>query len=192
MALPPITPDDSEHDRCYKQAIELMQGEMILHDRSTAALGQSDRKQVGNAIPLLKRVIELNPQNWSAMWVLGKAHQRLGEFDVSFGWFARSHAIKPDHPDVAREATIAALEAGRPQDAIPFARRAIESSPDDAGLRANLALALLFSGAPGQADEVAREALAGNPSDEITKRIVSLIEDVVSGKWKCPRHVREI
>lgn len=188
MALPPITPDDSEHDRCYKQAIEII-GEMILHDRS---LGQTDRKQVRTAIPLLKRVIELNSQNWSAMWVLGKVHQRLGEFHASFEWFVRSHAIKPDHPDMAREASIAALEAGWPKDAIPFARRASESSPDDSGLRANLALALLFSGDPSQADEVARAALAGNPSDEITKRIVLLIEEVVAGKRKCPQHIREI
>jgi len=119
------------------------------------------------------------------MWVLGKVYQRLDDDDRGLQWFSRAHRVNPDQPDVAREAAIAAMELGRPAEAIPYCERAIESSPDDPDLRANLALALLFSGKPADARTVARVALQQDPADPITGQIVQVIEEVLDGQRTC-------
>jgi Flp pilus assembly protein TadD len=137
-------------------------------------------------------VVEINPENWAAMWLLGKIYQRLEDFDRSLKWFSRAHRVNPDQPNVAREAAISALELGRPEQAIAFCERAIEAKPDDAGLRGNLALALLFSNRPDEARTVAGEALRRDPTDEITTRIARIIDDVLGGSRPCPHHVRDL
>jgi tetratricopeptide (TPR) repeat protein len=126
------------------------------------------------------------------MWLLGKVYQRLDDCEAAFAWFSRAHRIKPDQPDAAREASIAAMDLGRPEEAIPFCESAIKAKPDDPGLRANLALAYLFSGKPGEARTLSQEALARDPADSITAQLVGIIEEVLSGKRPCPHHVKDL
>jgi tetratricopeptide (TPR) repeat protein len=185
-------PDKARHDQLYRQACQLIDGLLLLGNKTPAPLDPSQRKRLEEAIPLFVEVVRINPGNWAAMWVLGKVYQRLEEYEDGLNWFARAHRVNPDQPDVAREASIAALELGRPEEAIPFCERAIEANPEDAGLRANLALALLFSGKPREAHAVAREALGKDPADAITARIVGVIEEVVNGTRPCPHHARDL
>src|SRR5262249_6766690 len=100
--------------------------------------------------------------------------------------------LNPDQPDVAREAAIAAMDAGRPGEAVWFCEQALELKPEDAGLRANLALALLFAGKPAEAQAAGQEALRRDPADRITAQIVRIIEEVLGGRRPCPHHVRDL
>lgn len=126
------------------------------------------------------------------MWLLGKTCQRLDQFEMGLQWFSRAHKVKPDHPDVAREAAIAAMDAGRPAEAVGFCERAIAANPDDAGLRANLAGALLFSGKPKEAISVGKDTLRRSPGYEITATIVRITEEVMAGSRPCPHHMRDL
>ena len=103
-----------------------------------------------------------------------------------------AHRVNPDHEDVAREAAIAAMEAGRPDEAISYCERAIQSNPEEPGLRSNLALALLFSGRPRDARAVATDALRRDPDDPITTQIGVFIDEVLAGTRPCPKHVRDL
>jgi Flp pilus assembly protein TadD len=141
---------------------------------------------------LFGEVVQINPANWPAMWLLGKVCQRLGDYESGLGWFTRAHRVNPDQADVAREAAIAAMDTGKPEEAVRFCRRALEVEPDDAGLRSNLAVALLFSGKPADAQTPAREAIRRDPTDTITAGIARIIEEVLSGARPCPRHVRDL
>jgi hypothetical protein len=184
--------DWDRQDSLYKQATELTEGLLMGGSGSGPPLEAPERGRLTRAIAHLEQVVEINPGNWAAMWVMGKAHQRLEDHGTALGWFSRAHRLNPDQPDVAREASISAMEEGHPQEAIGFCERALESSPDDAGLRSNLALTLLFSNRPEEASTVAADSLARDPSDTITKLIVSVIDDVLTGKRPCPRHSRDI
>src|SRR5205823_1792956 len=139
--------------------------------REPAPLDDDGRRRLDEAISLFDEVVRINPKNWAALWLLGKVYQRLGEYEKGLAAFARSHEIRPDQPDVAREASIAAMDLGRPEEAVVYCEQALRAEPDDPGLRANLALALLFSGKPQEAHAVAEEALRRNPADEISARI---------------------
>jgi tetratricopeptide (TPR) repeat protein len=184
--------DKVRHNELYREACRLIDGLIILDNKPSEPLDEPGRKRLGQAIGLFEEVARINPGNWAAMWLLGKIHQRLEQYERGLEWFARAHRLKPDQPDVAREASIAAMDLGRPEEAIEFCRRAIESKPGDPGLRANLALALLFSGKPDEAQTVAREALQAKPDDQITASIVRIIEEVLSGARPRPHHVNDL
>jgi Flp pilus assembly protein TadD len=182
----------SRHAELYQQACKLIEGLLVVGNEEPGRLRRRDRKRLQNAASLFFEVLELNPEGWPAMWLLGKIYQRLGDHAASLAWFSRAHRVNPDHPDVAREAAIAAMDLGRPNDAVGFCERAIEASPDDAGLHANLALALLFSQRPVEAQVVVHDALTRDPADEVTRNLAAIIEDVLRGKRRCPRHVGEL
>jgi tetratricopeptide (TPR) repeat protein len=184
--------DRSRHNDLYKQACGLIEGLILLDDRPVAELNAVNRKRLMDSIGLFEEVVSINPGNWAAMWLLGKVYQRLGDEACRLEWFTRAYRLKPDQPDVAREAALAAMDAGQPEAAVGYCQSAIAASPDDAGLHANLAVALLFSGKPAVARTVAAEALRRDPADQITARIVALIDGVLAGKRPCPHHVRDL
>jgi tetratricopeptide (TPR) repeat protein len=186
------TQDKARHDELYMQGNKLIEGLMIVGSREPGPLSSHQRRRLEDAIERFVEVVRINPANWAAMWLLGKIYQRLSEYEQALAWFSRAHRISPDQPDVAREASIAAMELGQPGEAIPFCERAIEAKPDDPGLRANLALALLFSGKPAEAQVVAKEALAQNPADGITSYIVKIIKEVLDGRQSCPHHMKDL
>jgi tetratricopeptide (TPR) repeat protein len=185
-------PDRARHDELYQQGCRLIEGLIILNNQAPGPLDPPQRKRLEEAISLFVEVVGINPQNWAVMWLLGKVYQRLGEYEHGLAWFSRAHRVHPDQPDVAREASIAAMDLGRPEEAIPFCERAIAANPEDPGLRANLAVALLFSGKPAEARAVAQEALARDPADAITAQIVRITEQVLAGTRPCPHHMRDL
>lgn len=133
------------------------------------------------------RVVQLNPGNWAALWITGKGYQALGEHELALESFSRSRLLNENHPDIAREAGISAMECGRHALAIEFTRGALRLRPDDPGLQANLGLAHLFAQEPQVARRVIDVALQKDPSDKITRAISKLVDDVLLGKRPCPR-----
>src|SRR5271155_5697780 len=116
-----------EHNRLFKQALSIVEGKL-------SSQGQPDMPVPGwllsrnfkHAIALFERVLEINPGNWSAMWFMGKVHQRLRNNAEAFSWFERAYHVNPSHPDIAREASISAMEIGSHDSAIVFANRATQ------------------------------------------------------------------
>jgi tetratricopeptide (TPR) repeat protein len=182
----------TEHARLYKEASAAVFPLIEVHGKPVSKLRHDQERQSRLGLGLFDHVLKLNPRNWAAMWLVGKAYQRLGESDNALKWFSQSHGVNPTHPDVAREAAIAAMELGRPAEAIPFCERAIKANPNDPGLCANLALATLFSGNAASAASLANNALQRDPKDRITRRIADVCREVLAGKRPCPRHVRDI
>ena len=182
----------SHHDDLYRQASGLIDGLLILGNRGPGPLVPQHTKRLESAIPLFAEVVQINPGNWAAMWLLGKVHQRLGEHEHALAWFLRAHRLNPDQSDIAREAAITAMELGRPEEATAYCERALETNPGDPGLQANLALTFLFSGNPEAAQTVVQDALSRDPSDHITARIARIIREVLQGKRSCPRHVKDL
>jgi Flp pilus assembly protein TadD len=182
----------AEHDRLYLQACAAVRPLIEIHGKPLTKLTPARETQLRQGIARFEDLLRINPENWAAMWYVGKAYHRLGEFERALQSFSRAHDINPSQPDVAREAAIAAMELGNPAAAIPFCQHAIQARPDDPGLRANLALALLFSGEVKRATDTAADALRRDPGDKITRRIHAVCKDVQAGQRPCPRHVKEI
>src|SRR5262249_30967443 len=126
----PSDQDKARHDELYRQGCGLIEGLILLDNQAPGPLDPRGRQRLEEAIPRFVEVVQINPGNWPAMWLLGKVYQRLEDYENGLQWFARAHRVNPDQPDVAREAAIAAMDLGRPEEAIAFCERAIETRPD--------------------------------------------------------------
>jgi len=165
-----------EHNRAFQEACALIKDKIPVHDRpSMTKPGWSLRRRLNRALSLFEQVLQLNPENWSAMWMAGKIHQRLGDFTAALSWFDRAYQVNPSQPDVAREAALCAMELGRHDAAIVFAHRAVQIQPANAGLHANLALAYLLAGRVNEAQTSIDRSLAADPTDAISKTVLDVI-----------------
>lgn len=182
--------DVDEHNALYKRAVDLLRFTTAIVP--PARLSWFQRRHVRQGIQLLERVLQMNPENWAALWVMGKAYQAVGESEQALDAFSRSHVIKRDNPDVAREASISAMECLKHDVAIEFAECAVRLNEADPGLRANLALAYLFAGKPEIARTHIERAYAEDPNDQVTSGVRRVIGDVIAGKRSCPRHSRDV
>jgi tetratricopeptide (TPR) repeat protein len=166
----------SEHNRAFEEAAAIVQNEIALHERpDMPAPGWWLRRRLRRALSLFARVLELNPENWSAMWLMGKVHQRFRELPTALSWFERAYQINPSQPDVAREASRCAMEVGSHDAAIAFAHRAVQIEPTNPGLHANLALACVLAGRISDAQSAIVRASTDDPGDTISQTIRAII-----------------
>lgn len=173
----PITPQEiEEHNHAFQEGSELVEGELLLQGLQFPSMDQSVQARLRRGLELFARVLEINPLNWSAMWLVGKVHQRLGDQAMAYTWFARAHQVNPCQTDVAREASISAMSLGRSEDAIAYACSALKDRPSDTGLQANVALALLLAGRLDEARTAIRKALANDPADKASQTVLDMID----------------
>jgi len=166
-----------EHNKCFEEATAIVKGEILIHERPQLPKpGWLLRRKLNQALSLLERVLELNPDNWPAMWNIGKIQQRFGDNAVALSWFERAYQINPSQPDVAREASLCAMEIGRQDAAIIFAHRSVQIEPSNGGRHANLALAYLLANRISEAQTSIDNALAADPADKISQSIKSAIQ----------------
>lgn len=165
-----------EHDRLFREALATVKGEISLRGQPEMAVpGWLLARKLKHGVTLFERTLKINPGNWSAMWFIGKVHQRFRNNDEALSWFERSYRINPSHPDIAREASLSAMETGRHDAAIAFACRAAEIEPSNPGLHANLALAYLLAGRILEAETAIDRALTIDPSDKVSQTIRSMV-----------------
>jgi hypothetical protein len=60
------------------------------------------------------------------MWALGRIEQRRGNPAAALAWFEKAHRIQPDQPDVAREASLAALDIGLSEKAVALFSQSVQ------------------------------------------------------------------
>ena len=189
-----MTPEQiEEHNRIYREAAHLAQGEIILQERRAAvSVDRSTRTNLERALKLFARVLEIHPENWSAMWFLGKIHQRLGNYPAALTWFVGAHGISPSQHGVTREASICAMHIGRSQDAFRYALAALQAQPSNFGLQANLALALLLANRLDEAKSAIDISLVGDPSDVSSQTIRLMVQHFIAVGQRPPSSTPEL
>ena len=166
----------AEHNRVFKHANELIKAEIIIQDGpQLPGVSRGARARLEKGLRLLARVRELNPANWSAMWLAGKVQQRLGDQPEALKWFARAYELNPAQADLAREASLAAMALGHSDSAIQYACSAQHARPADPGLQANLAVAFLLAGRLDEARATVVLAVALDPNDTVSRTVQSMV-----------------
>ncbi len=187
------SPQTLKHNRLFQEGSDLISPYMQLVNRDSKATDSSDaRKTLERGIELLTQAISINPANWSAYWIIGKAHQSLGNSEDACDAFGKSYELQKGNADVAREYMFECLNLGRADRGIAAARHAAMLRPDDAGLVANLALALLIGGKLDEAAETITKALAMAPTDEISRNLKQMIADVQAGRKAQPSTMADL
>jgi tetratricopeptide (TPR) repeat protein len=136
-----------------------------------------------------QRCLALVPDSWASMWGLGKVEQAMGEHDVALGWFEEASRTEARNSDIWREASLEAMAIGDRERALIYAQRAVDLSPNNAGLRSNLALALLLQGLDAEAHSAAASACRQHPGDLVSREVLELVEGVRAGNRPRPTHI---
>src|SRR5205814_6656297 len=182
-----------EHNKLFEEASALVKDEIPLHDRPPLPQpGWWLRRRLRRALSLFERVLGLAPENWSAMWLVGKVHQRLGDGAAALSWLERAYQVNPSQPDVAREASLCAMDIGRGDTAVVYAHRATQIEPESAGLHANLALAYVLAGRIDEAQRNIESALAADASDTISQTIRAIIQHFATNGRAPPKTTAEL
>ena len=85
-----------EHDTLFEEGSGFVSAP--LHPGGSGAQASQRGGQGGpqeKGIDRLKRVVALEPRNWSAYWMMGKAYEALGDEPAAYEAFKRSGAIHP-------------------------------------------------------------------------------------------------
>jgi tetratricopeptide (TPR) repeat protein len=194
MALREISEQEANRfNRAYERGCALAEREIMTHDsRRRGRPGWFGRRRLRKAVDALRLALSVVPESWPAHWLQGKVHLRLDESRQALECFRRAFEINPGHPDVAREASIAAMEMGDGLEAVRFAEAAVSSNPEDVGLVANLALALLIRGDTDAAAARAADAVARAPEDAISQFVKRVADDVAAGRRPRPENGRDL
>jgi len=187
----PLTDEEvARHNAAYTRAWELAKPYMLLAESPKAApLSRRARRQLGRAIDSVREALAIAPDNWSALWLLGKVYQRLDRHEDALESFHAAFLLNPSRPDVARETGLTALAVGDAPLALRCCTAASASSPHDSGLLANLALAYLIGGEVDRASATAREAVERDPGDTVSQQVLARIVDVQTGRRPVPKCV---
>jgi tetratricopeptide (TPR) repeat protein len=171
----------------YRVAAWLARDELHLSGGMLRPPGRFSRAKLAVARKLLSKVIADIPGSWNSLWIAGKIHERLQEYGLALDCFKQGLAIKPTQPDLAIEASLAAVYVGSGVEAEKYAQIAVTARPADPGHRADLALALLVAGKPRDAKLAAEEALKLAPSDTVTQALHRLSLAIIEKALPCPK-----
>jgi Flp pilus assembly protein TadD len=97
---------------------------------------------VAEAEAAARQAIRAHPSDWRSWALLGASLDRATRSAERIDARARAAALAPDNPTVLNSLAWDDVMAGRPQDALPFAERALRLSPADANIVDTYAAAL--------------------------------------------------
>jgi tetratricopeptide (TPR) repeat protein len=178
-----------KHDEYYQKGFACIDPYVQLHGRPSR---RPNIDKIKEGINYLDAVTKINPDNWAAFWLKGKAHQALGYSGSAYIEFKKAFDIEKENADVARELMIEALNLGKGEEGVEIGKHALSLNPNNPGLMGNLGLAYLVNGEIDNAENIVEEAISIDPQDAINKQILNIIREVKSGKRPQPKKYSDL
>jgi tetratricopeptide (TPR) repeat protein len=152
----------------YQESIRLIGKALALNPDDPDTLNSLAESYVGHgeiqlASDCLQRMAQLLPQSAEAHHRLGKAQERLGDWDGATESYRRALALQPDSPDPHGSLARLQCKQGAYGDAVQSCRRALALDPNRDEIHIQLGNALTDLGNYGAAVEAYRRALALKP-----------------------------
>lgn len=142
------------------------------HRSTEAAFLKFNRGHFREAIRLLLPIIQLEPKNFDAHFLLGSALQKLGEHGAALKVLALARSLHPDHAGLLNNVGLSSLALGYAHEAAESFRRALALEPCLAESWANLGNALRLAGRIGEASAAIRQALALSSNPEFNRLLI--------------------
>lgn len=176
-----------KHNELYRRAYDLLRGEIIIDGEPLSAQpGFLAKRRLNKAIALFQEVLEINPENWAAMFGMAKAFHRLGQKAHAFDLMLQAHHGNPSLSGFAREAGLVAFQLGRFQEGIELTHSAIATRPGDGSLYSNLGLGSLLAGDANNAVAAFEQAVVLEPDHALTPCLLEVARAVQSGTLPAP------
>ncbi len=111
----------------------------------------------------LKRELEQNPKDVSAMLKLGDLYRQIGQWDPAIGYYDRALETDPDNVELRRALAYMYQDSGRCDKAVPYYERLLEREPGNADLLTDLGVCFRALGRYDEALEQFRRASQSDP-----------------------------
>ncbi|MBI3946138.1 MAG: tetratricopeptide repeat protein [Armatimonadetes bacterium] len=142
------------------------------------AVCYTEKGMFQEAISILRRASQIDPENADALCALGYVYRRNGMVDQAIEAFERALQCNPRCARAQKSLAFLAMEQGRFDDAIALCREAIQADPAYEQAYIELAGALQLADHPAEALEVLLQAVALNPENaDYLLRHVSILRD---------------
>ena len=128
-------------------------------------LGVANARQGKDALPALRRAVELMPDDAEAHVNMAMTLRALGRGPDALTSLRRALQIEPEHGDALIQAADLASSQGQTQEAIALYRRALRHDPRSAQTQNNLGNAFFELAQYAAAADAYRAALTSNPDD---------------------------
>lgn len=182
----------NRHNELFQKASETLYPYMQLEGCEHQEITDADRDRITEAINTLEEVLTINPQNWAALWIIGKTYQALGDHQSAYACFWQAHQIDLQQPDVLRELALQCLVLKIFEDACYYAQSAIQFNHSDPTLWANYAVALMMKGDTTKAAHWADKTLRHDANDLVAKNTMRVLQEIQEGKRGIPQDFSEL
>lgn len=179
-------------NKLYEKANNMISGLLILDGRTNFKNGFFAKRKLKKAIELLELALKIYPENWQSMFAIAKAHQSLGDLETALTWLQNANQYEPENPSIAKEIGLCAGKLGKHNIAIQYMEAISKLSPNTIGLHVNLGLSYLMLNQLDSAKTSFNQAILVEPNSNTNKRLLALVENVISGKIPCPKSEKEI
>jgi Tetratricopeptide repeat len=178
QVLVPASPGLSEVDALVQRTLEV--GQAILQARAAQDLKTGETmyaELTAELLPRAERLLDTAEHKAAAHYAHGVVLRVCGMFDDAIEAYQRSLDLEPESVPALMEMTVCLGEANRPNDAEPFAQRAVELDSRSAAAWGNLAMVQIQLGDRTQARVALDQALRFDPSDEKNREIDQRFEE---------------
>lgn len=191
--------DANRHDQMFLEGAHLIEKYAFAEDKADMAVEiEVLRDELTRGVELLGEVYDMNPDNFSAPYMIGKAHQVAQDWERAHTAFKLAYdvakrVIDEDNPDlgvcignILRDLACACLFTNRFKDAVYYCTVASDMEPDDHTLVANYCVALLMAGQADEALKRLEESMSKHQHGYKSEVMLINIRDVVEGKKPQP------
>ncbi len=181
----------SKYNYHYTKAWKITNNYIYLHENNFKKNSWIGRIRTKTAIKHFLIAKELYP-NYSIDWGLGKIYQYLGNYKKALNYFEQAFEMESTNVDVAREASISALDILDFEKALFYSDKAIKLNSNDSGLYCHRALIYIFTEKNEKALQYVEKALSIDSNDEINKNTKKYIDNIINKTINRPKHPSEI
>jgi superkiller protein 3 len=143
--------DDTERTReCFEQILDIESNIDVMLQFGAFEKSQENYEE---AVRLYQSVVEIEPDNLTAIDALSRVEKKLGNKTQVKYWLERGLALEPDNTSFLTRISIVYLNEQNYDLSIHYINRLLQVSPDDAGAYRNMGIAYYQKGDKKQAME---------------------------------------
>jgi Tfp pilus assembly protein PilF len=178
QVLAPGAASLSEVDALVQRTLEVEAAIFQARAAEDLSAGETLLAELTNELlPRAERLLDTAENKAAAHYAHGVVLRVCGMFDDAIKAYQRSLDLEPESVPALMEMTVCLGEANRPNDAEPFAQRAVELDSRSAAAWGNLAMVQIQLGDRTRARVALDQALRFDPSDEKNREIDQRFEE---------------
>ncbi len=170
----------------YERASKRQEKLIYLDGYKIKDVKPAEKLRLEESIADFKKCIEMVPDHWQSMVLMGKALQRLERHAEALQQLEAACKIELENHTIPMEAATEAVHMKDMDKALYYSAESLKRAPNDIAAMGNHAMNLLLAHKDIDAQQTIEEALRLQPDDSVNRHIGSIVNGVLSGVRERP------